>query len=339
MRKKRLQEVYRKQKEAVGKKSCPDEMHKPIGNTGFAKGNPQCEFEQEQTSGGALERSFMAWVDETSSPLSPENHRGRNQLLETAQSPKKEEASGPPAPLESECWFLSPLKCEDLRDCSPPALHSPPLSFSAPQKHAKPSSKDSSFGLSPHRGKQDRVRAIHSLSRELAEKIDVARKRLSADSWVKASADKQSTETTLDLYRDPPSAPEPETSRDRRERTVTAQMLLDTTDPDVTSDRECHGLGRMGLVGSTEGATALDRQEEMPTPLPGGSAERGGLPWITHSAGQSHSSAGGLSSTLQGKSFRCDTTGMLRCLCPGLSKLQAGVKLHLPSAIYWKYYV
>lgn len=46
MRKERLQEVYRKQKEAVGKKSCPDEMHKAIGKAGSAKGNPQCEFEQ-----------------------------------------------------------------------------------------------------------------------------------------------------------------------------------------------------------------------------------------------------------------------------------------------------
>lgn len=46
MRKKRLQEVYRKQKEAVGKKSCPVEVHKPIGKTGSAKGNPQCELER-----------------------------------------------------------------------------------------------------------------------------------------------------------------------------------------------------------------------------------------------------------------------------------------------------
>lgn len=46
MRKKRLQELYRKQKEAIGKKPCPDEMHKPIGKTGSAKGNPQCELEQ-----------------------------------------------------------------------------------------------------------------------------------------------------------------------------------------------------------------------------------------------------------------------------------------------------
>ncbi|XP_068067163.1 uncharacterized protein [Anomalospiza imberbis] len=304
MRKKKLQEVYRKQKEAIGKKSCPDEMHKPIGKTGSAKGDPQCELEQRQTSGGVLERSFMAWVEETSSPLSPEDHRGRNQLLETAQSPKKGEASGPPAPLESERWFLSPLKCGDLRDCSTPALHSPPLSFSVPQKDARPSSKDSSFGLSPQRSKQDRMRAIHSLSRELAEKIDVARKRLSAASWAKASADKQSTETALDLYSEPPSAPEPETSRDWQERTMAAEMLLDTTDPEVlrvTSDRECHGLGRTDLLGSTEGATALDRQRGMPTPLPGGSAEREELPWITCSAGQIHlSSAGDLSNTLQG---------------------------------------
>lgn len=151
------------------------------------------------------------------------------------------------------------------------------------------------------------MRAIHSLSRELAEKIDVARKRLSAASWVKASADKQSTDTTLDLYSDPPSVPEPETCRDRQERTMTAQMLLDTADPDVlrvTSDRECHGLGRIGLVGSTEGASAPDRQKEMPTPLPGGNAEREELPWITHSAGQSHLGfVGNLSNTLQGKSF------------------------------------
>uniref|UniRef100_A0A803W8V9 CAP-Gly domain-containing protein n=1 Tax=Ficedula albicollis TaxID=59894 RepID=A0A803W8V9_FICAL len=305
LRKERLQEVYRKQKEAVGKKSCPDEMHKPIGKTGSAKGNPQCEFEQEQTSGGVLERSFMAWVDETSSPLSPEDHTSRNQLLETAQPPKKGEASGPLAPLESKCKSnFSPLKSEDLRDCSPPALHSLPLSFAVPQKDAKPSSKDSSFGLSPHRSKQDRVRAIHSLSRELEEKIDVARKRLSAASWVKASADKQSTETTLDLYSGPLSVSEPETSRDRQESTMTAQMLLGSTAPDelhVTSHRECHGPGRTGLGGSTEGAAALDRQKEMPTPLPGGNAERKELPWITPSAGQSHlSSAGDLSITLQG---------------------------------------
>ncbi|XP_063266277.1 coiled-coil domain-containing protein 187 isoform X2 [Prinia subflava] len=304
MREKRLQEVYRKQKEAVGKKSCPDEMHKPIWNTGFAKGNPQCDFEQEKTSGGVLERSFTAWVDETSSPLAPEDHRGRNQLLETAQSPKKGEASGPAAPLEPECWILSPLKCEDLRDCSPPALHSPPLSFSVPLKDAKPSSKDSSFGLSPHRSKEDRVGAVHSLCRELAEKIDVVRKRLRAASWVKSSADKQSPETTLHLYSDPPSVPEPETSRDGQERTRTAQTLLDTTDPNVlhvTSTRECHRLGRTGLVGSTEGPTALDRQKEMPIPLPGGNAERGELPWITPSAGEHPlNPAGDLSNALQG---------------------------------------
>lgn len=145
------------------------------------------------------------------------------------------------------------------------------------------------------------MRAIHNLSRELEEKIDVARKRLSAASWVKASADK--TETTLDLYSDPPSVPEPETSRDRQERTETAQMLLGSTDADVTSNRECLGLGRIGLGGSTQGAAALDREKEMPTPLPGGNAEREELPWITHSAGQSHpSSAGDLRYTWQGKS-------------------------------------
>ncbi|XP_066189154.1 uncharacterized protein [Sylvia atricapilla] len=89
-----------------------------------------------------------------------------------------------------------------------------------------------------------------------------------------------------------------------QERTMTAQMLLDMADPDVfgvTSSREYHRLGSFSLVGSTEGATALDRQKEMPTPLPGGDSEREEMPWITHSAGQRHlSSAGDLSNTLQG---------------------------------------
>ncbi|XP_027742953.1 uncharacterized protein LOC114059108 [Empidonax traillii] len=81
-------------------------------------------------------------------------------------------------------------------------------------------------------------------------------------------------------------------------------MLLDAVDPDVprvSSNREFHGLDRVRLVGSTEGATAPDRQKEMLIPLPGGSAEREELPWITDRAGQRHLSNGGaLSNTLQG---------------------------------------
>uniref|UniRef100_A0A8C8ABK5 CAP-Gly domain-containing protein n=1 Tax=Otus sunia TaxID=257818 RepID=A0A8C8ABK5_9STRI len=233
MRNKRLQEVYRKQKEAIGKKMCSDQMHKLIRETASAKESPQCKLEQEQTSGGILERSFMAWVDKTScTPLS-KDHRGRNQLLKTVQPPKKREALTSPARLESECWFLSPLKCEDLRDFSSPALQTPPLSFFLPQKDAKPYSKDSISGLSPYRSKQDRVKAIHNLSKELTEKIEVATKRLNAASWVKDSADKTSTQTTLDLYNESSSVPEPETSRDEQDRTMTIQMLLDAPDPDV----------------------------------------------------------------------------------------------------------
>ncbi|XP_027742937.1 coiled-coil domain-containing protein 187 [Empidonax traillii] len=96
VRKKRLQEVYRKQKEAVGKKSHPIKVHKFTGKTAPAKGDPQCEFEQ---------------------------------------------------------------------------------------KDAKPSSKGWTPGFSPQRSKQDRVKAIHSLSKELEEKIDVATKRLSGANW------------------------------------------------------------------------------------------------------------------------------------------------------------
>ncbi|XP_074968750.1 coiled-coil domain-containing protein 187 [Phalacrocorax aristotelis] len=237
----------------------------------------------------------MAWVDKTSCTLPRNDHRGRNELLGTVQSPKERAALASPAPLESECSFLSPLKYEDLRDCSPSGLHTPPLSFSLLQKDAKPYSKDSTSGLSPYRSKQDQVKAVHNLSRELAEKIEMATKRLNKASRVKDSADKTLTDTTLGLFNESPSVPEPETSKDEQDRPMTIQMLLDTPDPDdlhVSSDRKFHGLGRISLVSSTEGTTALDRWKEIPCPLSGGSAVSTELPWITHSTGQRHLNAG-----------------------------------------------
>ncbi|KAM6372452.1 coiled-coil domain-containing protein 187 [Pluvialis apricaria] len=307
MRNKRLQEVYRKQTEAIRKKMSSDQLCKLIRETASAKESPRCKREQEQTNGGILERSFMAWVDKTPCTLLSKDHSSRNQLLDAVQSPKKRAALAIPAALESECWFLSPLKCEDLRDWSPPALHTPPLSFSLPQKDVKYYSKESfskeTSGLSPYRSKEDRVKAIHNLSKELAAKIEMATGRLNAASWVKASADKTSTETALDLYNELSSVPEPETSKDEQDRTMTIQMLLDAPDPvlHVSLDREFHGLGRISLVGSTEGASALDRQKGIATALPGGSAASKELPWIAHSAEQRHlDTAGDLSNTLQG---------------------------------------
>jgi len=219
------------------------------------------------------------------------------------QSPKKSSLASP-APLEFEYSILGHLKCEDLRDCSAPALHTPALSFSRLQKDVNPCFKDSASGLSPYRSKQDRVKAIHSLSEELAEKIEMATKRLNAASRVKDSADK--TQTTLDLFNEYSSVPEPETTKDEQDRTMTIQMLLDTPDPDVSlvsSDGEFHGLGRISLVGSTEGTTALHRQKEIPTPLPGGSAASEELPWITASPGQRHFNTGeDPRNTLKGRS-------------------------------------
>ncbi|XP_071622682.1 coiled-coil domain-containing protein 187 isoform X3 [Heliangelus exortis] len=294
VRNKRLQEVYRKQKEAINKKPCSDQMHKLTEETASAKGSSQCKLEQEQSSGGILERSFMAWVDKPCTLLSKGDRDSRNQLLETVQSPKKRVALTSPAPLESEYWFLSPLKCEDLKDFTPPALHTSPLSFSLPKKDAKPYFKDS---VSPYRSKQDQVKAIYNLSKELAEKIEKATKRLNAARRVKDSADKASTETTLDFSNYSFSVPEPETSEAEQDRTMTVQMLLDTPSPDrthVSLHGEFQGLGRI----SPEGPTALDRQKEIPTTVPGESRK---LPRISHSAGKRHLSTGGnLSNTLQG---------------------------------------
>lgn len=46
MRNKRLQEVYRKQKEAVGRKTCSDQMRKFMGETASAKESPRCKLKQ-----------------------------------------------------------------------------------------------------------------------------------------------------------------------------------------------------------------------------------------------------------------------------------------------------
>lgn len=53
MRNKRLQEVYRKQKEAVGKKGCSDQPHKLIGEPPSAKESPQRTLEQVSHKGVA----------------------------------------------------------------------------------------------------------------------------------------------------------------------------------------------------------------------------------------------------------------------------------------------
>lgn len=228
----------------------------------------------------------------------------RNHLLETVQSPKKREESVSPAALESKCWFVSPLKCEDLRSCSPPALDTPPLSFSLPQKDAELYPKNSTCSVSPYRSKQDRVKAIHSLSKELAEKVEMATKRLNAASWVKDSANQ--TEMTLDFFNESSPLPGPETLKDEQGRTMTIQMLLDAPDPDelcVPSDREFHGLGRISFMCGTEAETALDREKKMPTPSSGGVAASKELPWTSHSMGQRHLNTGeDLSNTLQGRS-------------------------------------
>ncbi|XP_062497462.1 coiled-coil domain-containing protein 187 isoform X2 [Pezoporus occidentalis] len=232
LRNKRLQEVYRKQREAVGRKTCSDQMQKLMGKTASAKGSPQGKREQEQTTGGIPERSFTAWVDKTSWTLLSEDHTSRSQL-KAVQSPKTREASASPATPESKCWFVSPLKREDSRDCSPSASHMPPLSFFLHQEDTKPYSKDLTSGLSPYRSKQERVKVIRSLSKELSEKIEMATKRLNAVSWTQDSTGKTSSEKTLDLYNESSSVPEPDTIKDEQDRTMITQMLLDAPDPDA----------------------------------------------------------------------------------------------------------
>lgn len=147
------------------------------------------------------------------------------------------------------------------------------------------------------------MKAIHNLSKELAEKIEMSTKRLGATSRVKGLADQIPAETTWDLL-NKSSVTEPDTSKDEQDRTMTLQMLLGDPDPAelrVSSDRAFHGLGRIGLVG-TEGATDQASQNKIPTSLSGGSAGGKELPWNTHSIKPRHLSTGeDMSSTLKGR--------------------------------------
>lgn len=147
------------------------------------------------------------------------------------------------------------------------------------------------------------MKAIHNLSKELAEKIEMATKRLSAASSGKDSAGKVSAEITWDLFNES-SVPEPEASKDEQDGTMTVQMLLGAPGLDelhVPSDRECHGPGRISLVDSTEGTADLDREKKIAS-LCGGSAVSKEWPWITHSIRQRRPNAGeSLSGTLEGK--------------------------------------
>lgn len=147
------------------------------------------------------------------------------------------------------------------------------------------------------------MKAIHNLSKELAEKIEMSTKRLSATSRAGDFADKAAAETTWDLF-NKSSVTEPETSKDEQDRTMTLQMLLGDPDPAelcVSSDRAFHGLGRIGLVG-TEGATSQASQKKIPTALSGGSAGGKELPRNTDSMKSRRLSPGEhRSSTLKGR--------------------------------------
>ncbi|KAM8796616.1 coiled-coil domain-containing protein 187 [Eudromia elegans] len=302
MRNKRLQEVYRKQKEAFGKKTCSGQMQNFIKEGDSAEGGPQSELEHKQLSSGTLERSFMAWGHKTSRTLSKEP-RSRDRLIETTQPPTKGEALASPAAQESKCWFLRALKCEDLQDGSCPAPCTPPLSISLARQDAGPGSKHLLFGISPCRSKQDRVKAIHRLSLELAEKVELATGRMNAASRVQDSANKIPTQTTLDLFKES-SCLEHETSKDEQDKTMTLQMLLEAPDPDklhVSSDREFHELGKTSLTCSPEGATVQDRHKTIHASSSGDSAARKELPQVTSSVRRRHLDTGeDLSSTSKG---------------------------------------
>ncbi|XP_067397702.1 coiled-coil domain-containing protein 187 [Emydura macquarii macquarii] len=258
-RAKRLQEVYRKQKEAFAKKSCSGVAQ--TLNRGRVPATPGSEYKlaQEQTMNRSLERNFMEWVHKTSHALLRSEEQGSSDLHpKTTQPLKATETLDFPSSLASESGSLSPLNLKDLAVCPSPAPYLPPQSFFLPLKTAKSglkaSASEDTSSPSLYRNTQDRVKAIHSLARELGERIEMATERLRGTSRLQDS-DGNGGEEHM------PLAP-----RSQQNRTTNIQTLLGVSSPNgfwASLDHTQDGLDRTSYVDSPEAAEAQKRKERI----------------------------------------------------------------------------
>ncbi|XP_053138479.1 coiled-coil domain-containing protein 187 [Hemicordylus capensis] len=169
-RDRRLRDLFRKQKEALGRKGrrrATEAWQVGGGAAPAAKACPTCG--QECASGKCTEMGLMDWVHETSRALLRNEAQGTCGL-----HPKT--ASMPGSALVPEDGRSSPLQLGDL--CSPGIPASPPQSpvLRADLGAAVPASP---LGPSPGQNRRgDRVRAIHSLARDLGERLARETERL-----------------------------------------------------------------------------------------------------------------------------------------------------------------
>ncbi|XP_044849033.1 coiled-coil domain-containing protein 187 [Mauremys mutica] len=282
----RLQELYRKQKEAFAKKSCSGGAQALNRGSVPATQRSLYKLAQEQTMKRSLERNFMEWVHKTSCALLRSEEQGSSDLHpKTTQPPKATETFDFPSSLASESGFLSPLNLKDLAVSPSPAHYLPPQSFFLPLKTAKSdlkaSASEDTSSPPPYRNTQDRVKAIHSLARELGERIEMATERLRGTSRLQDSNDNGGEEH---LLLEPPSwsslRSKPKTPKSEGNRTMNIQTLLGVQSPNGVWISLDHAQDSTLDLGSPEGAEAQERKERIQSDT---AAVSEAFPWSSNS--------------------------------------------------------
>ncbi|KAM7144522.1 coiled-coil domain-containing protein 187 isoform 2-T2 [Macrochelys suwanniensis] len=284
----RLQELYRKQKEAFAKKSCSGVAQTLNRGTVPATQGSQHKLAQEQAMKRSLERNSMEWVHKPSCALLRSEEQGSSDLHpKTTQPPKATETFDFPSSLASESGFLSPLNLKDLAVSPSPVRYLPPQSFLLPLKTAKSglkaSASEDTSSPPPYRNTQDRVKAIHSLARELGERIEMATERLRGTSKLQDSNDNGGEEH---ISLEPPdwssSRSKPKTPKSEGNRTMDIQTLLGVSSANGLWISLDHAQDSTLYLGSPEGE-AHKRKEQIQALLSDTAAVSEELPWSSNS--------------------------------------------------------
>ncbi|XP_075761675.1 coiled-coil domain-containing protein 187 isoform X3 [Pelodiscus sinensis] len=283
----RLQELYRKQKEAFAKKPCSRVAQTLNRQTVRATQSSQYKLAQEQTTKRSPERNFTEWVPRTSHALLRSEEQGRRDLLpKTARPPEAAETFDFPSSLASESGDLSPLNLKDLAVSPLPTWYQPPQGFLLALKTAKSGLKDSASADTssrpPYKSTRDRVKAIHSLATELGERIEAATERLRRTSRLQDPGGNRGEESV-----EPPRwaspCPKPKMPKSERNRTMNILGVPSPNGLRTLLDCAPDGLDQTLFLPSPEGAEAQKRKEQIQALLSDTAAVTEGLPWSSNS--------------------------------------------------------
>ncbi|XP_029467732.1 coiled-coil domain-containing protein 187 [Rhinatrema bivittatum] len=181
LKKKRLEEVYRKQKDAFPRKRSYKEANlKTEGSKLKSEHNAEDELVRNK------KKTLEAWVQLTSFSLLEGEDKGSGKLHPKRSNHITKARDGlghSPAP-DFEIDRFSPLKLKDLACCC--SLTRYPFSKhylftrSCPKTDFKLTSPEESLKSSLYKNKQERVQAIQAVAKKLGDRIEEEAKRLSA---------------------------------------------------------------------------------------------------------------------------------------------------------------